>query len=283
MMDLLLFTKSLQDHNVDALIDRGHDLQVDGYDLAVRPGYAVNPDNVRDALPDAARRLRADGLEVGMVTLATRLTSPEDPSSRAILAAMADADVRLVKLGYFRYDPLTQDYWAEVDEARRTLDRWQAMGEEHDVKICCHTHSGSFLGNNCASLMWLLRGRDPRSIGAFADVGHLALEGGPLAMELAMVREYLSIVALKDLLRFRVQGQEEGEMGRAVMLAGDGMVAWSQVFAELVRIGFDGPLSVHAEFESPDRATHMAALRREVAYLRHKRDVALGLGADAKP
>ena len=276
-MDLILFTKSLQDHDIDALIERGHELKVDGYDLAVRPGYAVNPENVHQALPDAARRLRAEGLDVGIVTASTRLTSPEDPTARPILAAMDDADIRLVKLGYFRFDPLSQDYWSEVDEARRALDGWQAMAEGYGVKVCCHTHSGSYLGNNCASLMLLLKGRDPRSIGAFVDTGHLVLEGGPIAMELAMVREYLSIVALKDMLSFRQRREDEGGMGHEVTLAGQGMVAWTEVFAELVRIGYDGPLSAHAEFESPDASTHMAALRREVAYFRHKLSAAQGL------
>ncbi len=68
MKKIILFSKSLKDHDVGALIKRGHEVGIDGYDMAVRPDYAVNPDNVADALPDAAKQLKAEGLEIPMIT-----------------------------------------------------------------------------------------------------------------------------------------------------------------------------------------------------------------------
>jgi len=276
-MELVFFSKSLQDHNIDALIRRGHDLGVDGYDLCVRPGYAVNPENVAEALPSAAQKLTAEGLSIPLVTGNFDLLTPEHPAARPILAAMDKASVRLLKLGYFRFDPRTQDYWSEVDKARKALTGWQGLAREYGVKVCYHTHSGFYLGNNCAALMLLLQGLDPQYIGAYIDPGHLSLEGAPFSMGVSMVRDYLSIVALKDPLREREAHGDEGSMTHEILQAGEGMVAWSEVFAELVRIGYDGPLSVHAEFKSPDRVAHLAAARREVAYFRRKLDAAFGV------
>ena len=42
-MSLVLFTKSLSDHDVPQLIERGRALGVDGYDLCVRAGHPVQP------------------------------------------------------------------------------------------------------------------------------------------------------------------------------------------------------------------------------------------------
>ena len=57
-MKLILFSKMLKDRTIDELADLAVDLGIDGYDLAVRPGYAVNPDNVGQALPAAAATLQ---------------------------------------------------------------------------------------------------------------------------------------------------------------------------------------------------------------------------------
>ena len=54
-MKLLLFCKFFPEKTVDQLIETAHELGIDGYDLAIRPGHAVNPDNVSDALPAAVR------------------------------------------------------------------------------------------------------------------------------------------------------------------------------------------------------------------------------------
>ena len=55
-MSLVLFTKSLSDHDVAQLIERGHALGVDGFDLCVRAGHlaakqreVLLPFPVRDA------------------------------------------------------------------------------------------------------------------------------------------------------------------------------------------------------------------------------------------
>ena len=50
-MKLILFSKMLKDRSIDALADLAASLGIDGYDLAVRPGHPVNPDNVAAALP----------------------------------------------------------------------------------------------------------------------------------------------------------------------------------------------------------------------------------------
>ena len=82
-----------------------------------------------------------------------------------------------------------------------------------------------------------------------------------------MLREYLSIVSLKDVLLVREVHNGHGRAVPKWVVAGEGMVDWSAVFAELKRITYDGPLTVHAEFKVPE-AGLMDALRQEVRQIR---------------
>jgi hypothetical protein len=43
---LIVFSKMLQELGIAELIDFAQELGIEGYDMAVRPGYPVNPDNV---------------------------------------------------------------------------------------------------------------------------------------------------------------------------------------------------------------------------------------------
>jgi len=67
-MDIILFSKFLKDHNEKDLIERAHELDIDGYDLCVRPGYLVNPENIKEKFPQLCNILKKEGLSVQMIT-----------------------------------------------------------------------------------------------------------------------------------------------------------------------------------------------------------------------
>jgi L-ribulose-5-phosphate 3-epimerase len=266
-MQLIAFSKLFKDKSIDELAEMAHEYGLEGYDLCLRSGYPVNPDNAREELPRAAARMREAGLEIPMITAEGDLLEPSHPTAEPILGAMDEADVRLIKLGYFRLDPAEQDYWQEVDRIRAIFEGWEELGRKHQVKICYHTHSNRCMGLNCASMMHLIRGCDPQHIGAYIDTGHMAVEGEEWAFGLAMVRDYLSMVALKDAIAVREEKNGHGTPKRIFPPAGEGIVDWTVVFAELARIGFDGPLSAHCEFQVPaEKFTE--TVKREIEFFR---------------
>jgi sugar phosphate isomerase/epimerase len=160
---------------------------------------------------------------------------------------MDEADIRMLKLGYFRFDPGTQHYWREVDRIRGILAGWGELAEKHRVKIVYHTHSGGFMGGNAAALAHLLRGFDPRYIGAYLDPAHMVIEGETFAAGLSMLKEYVCAVGLKDVLVERREAGGHGDLQAVFKPAGQGMVNWSAVFAELKRMRFAGVLSIHGQ------------------------------------
>ena len=134
-MRLIVFSKMLREKSVDQLIEIALDQGFDGYDLAVRPGYPVNPDNATEALPEAAERMSRSGLAIPMVTAPGDLVDPHHPVARPMLRAMDRADVRLIKLGYFRFDPEKQEYWAEVARIRRLFQGWESLAREKPPRL----------------------------------------------------------------------------------------------------------------------------------------------------
>ena len=134
-MKLVVFSKMFKDKTPQELIEIAQANGFDGYDLCVRPEYPVNPDNATDKLPEVAKLFADQGLTIPMITGNFDLLTPDHPTAEPILAAMDKADVRLVKLGYFRFDPGKQDYWEEVDRVRSAFDGWQKLGKQYNVKI----------------------------------------------------------------------------------------------------------------------------------------------------
>ena len=85
----------------------------------------------------------------------------------------------------------------------------------------------------------------------------------------AMMKDYLSIIALKDVLLMREETNVHGRKACRMVPAGEGMVDWTAVFTDLKRIRFAGPLSVHCEFEVPPEH-FMQSVKREVEFFRAK-------------
>jgi len=266
-MKLILFSKMWKDAAIDTMIRMAHDWDLDGFDLCVRPGYPINPDNAAKALPEAVARFKQEGLCVPMVTGNFDLLEPEHPTAEPILAAMDKADIRLLKLGYFKFDPETVDYPAEMRRVRGILKRWETLGRRYGVKICNHTHSERCLGLNGAAMAALLDGLDPAIMGAYMDPGHLVYEGEAFDTALAMVRQHLSIVAVKDVLLERVEKNGHGSIKPNWVPSGQGMVDWTQFFDVLRQHAYDGPVSVHCEFEV-EAGRRDEAGRAEVAFFR---------------
>ncbi len=271
-MKLIVFSKMLQEKSVAELIELAQRHGYDGYDLAVRPGHPVNPDNAATALPQAQAQMEQAGLQIGMVTGNFDLLTADHPLAEPLLTAMDSANVRLLKLGYFRFEPQTMDYWEQVENVRRAFAAWEKLASIYNVKICYHTHSHYCMGLNAAALMHLLRDFDPAYLGAYLDPGHFAVDGEPFDFGLAMAREHLSILSVKDVLVERVEKNGHGAAKALWVAAGEGIVDWTAVFGELRRIEYDGFLSIHCEYDIEHEDDWFDTFVREVAFFRKMRE-----------
>lgn len=265
-MQFVMFTKLLKDLSVEQLADTIHDLGFDGFDLAVRPGYAISPENVSTALPAAAKEWEARGLTVGLVTTNFDFIDPTKPEVEPLLAACAAIGCRRIKLGYWVYQG--EPYWEQVDSIRKALAGFEKLCRKHDVCVSVHTHSDEYYGSNCAGAMHLVKEFDPRYIGVYIDPGHLAIDGEWLPMAFSMVRSHLSLVAVKSPGWFRTEKDGEVKWEHHTVPLREGIVDWRQVLELLGSINYNGPISLHSEYEDLSREDLLRVTREDLAYLK---------------
>jgi sugar phosphate isomerase/epimerase len=260
-MKYVYFTKMLKELDLKGLIAFCKNVGLDGLDLAVRPGYPVNPENMAKMLPEAAKALASEALTIGIVTTETNLNDPASKVAKGLFEACGAAGVPAIKIGYFGYKG---DFNANLKDARTKLAGFAKLAEQTKVRACVHTHSGNYIPNNCATLRILLQDFDPHHIGAFVDTGHTAVNGGPIRMELGMVRPHLSLIAIKDMI------WDKGAKGWAhrVTTAGDGIVNWKEVALAVKENKFNGTICLHGEYETKDQAERLQKAKDELAFLK---------------
>ena len=247
-MYIVLNSKFFHSLSIPELAVKARELGFDGIDVSVRPGHPVNPTNVETALPKAVAVWKAQGLLCPLATAPVTLVTPDAPEVEPLYAGCAAAGVPRVKIGFFPFTP-GADYWALVGAARKALAGFARVGERHGVQTVYQIHSGPVLGSNCAGLMHLLRGLDSRWVGAYPDLGHLMLDGEDYPMGLAMLRDYLSIVAVKDAYHAPQPAGSAPPFAPRFVPLGRGAVPWRRALGALKALGFDGAFSVHTEYD----------------------------------
>ncbi len=247
-MTLVMFSKMLQEFSIAEAARRIHTLGFEGVDLTVRPGGHVEPARVGVALPEAVKAIRDAGLTVPMIT--TAITAAGEPDAEATVAAAVHEGIRLVKLGY--WNAPRGKVGESIEKARRALDDLERLAEKYHVTFGVHNHSGPGMVNCQPAVIWmLLKDRDPKYVASYFDPGHAAVEGGDggwrQAIELLGPR--IRILAVKDFGWKTVPGKPKVVWKTQQVPLRDGVVPWTEVAAELAALRFEGPVSLHSEYQ----------------------------------
>jgi sugar phosphate isomerase/epimerase len=253
------------------------ELGVAGPDLTVRPGGLVPPERVADELPKAVAAFREQGLSVPMIS--TGLTSAGDPAARPTLDAMAQLGISHYKLGYYAYDDL-RDWQARLAAVRRDVEGLARLGRRLGLTAGFHNHAGEYVGGAVWDSWEVLEPLEPQSVGFYFDPAQATIEGGKHAWKLNFQRivPRLVMVAIKDFVWEKVGGHWQTRW----CPLGEGLVNWTDFCARLAAVPFDGPVSLHIEYD-PGGSTRMArfenslaAAARDLKFLRERLDAAFG-------
>lgn len=247
-MEIILNSKFFDSFSVEELGCKVIELGYGGVDVNVREGHPVNPGNAIGELKEAVKRWREMGLTCPLATAPVDMVDPESSDAAVLYEACAAAGVPRLKLGFWRYSA-GDDYWDAVARARGALEGFALLSQETGVQTCYQVHSGPNLGSNCAGLMHLIRGFDARLVGAYPDVGHMALDGEDWDMGFSMVASHLSIIGAKDAHHAPRRAGELPRYTPKFVKLGDGSIDWDRCVGALRRVGFDGPFSVHTEYD----------------------------------
>jgi len=266
---ICLFSKHLPKVHYSELGGVLKDLGFAGCDLTVRPGGHVEPSLAAADLYRAVEAIRAEGVEVPMIT--TALVTANDPAAVPVIAIAGRMKVPYFKLGYWPYraaDEIEQ----RVDEVRRDVGGLVSLGRTYGMTAGFHNHSGSYVGEAVWDTRAIIKDQDPNWIGYYFDPCHATAEGGEsgwnIAMRMALPR--IKMVALKDFYWAKANGKWSMQM----CPIGEGMVKWPQVFALLASARFSGPISLHLEYQAADE---MAAIARDLAFVKKQVAAAYGM------
>lgn len=260
-MRYIYFTKMLEGLDLSGIAGFLQQAGLHGADLAVRPKYPVDPNNVEKMLPEAAKIFKDQGLTIPLVSATTDLINADDPVAQRLFNACAASGVEAIKIGYYRFQG---DYPKAFDAARKGLAGFAKLAEKTKVKACYHTHSGTFMGSNCEGQLPLLADLDPHFVGSYVDTGHQAVGGAPIRMALPMVSNWFALLAIKDMM------WEKTPKGWKyhVVPAGEGIVNWPDVRLAIAERKYDGIVSLHGEYHLADLTQRLDAAKAELEFLK---------------
>lgn len=228
-------------------------LGFDAVELPVRPGYPVEPENVTQELPKAARCLAEHGV---------RIASVAGPTDEATISACSESGVQIIRTmvsvgegGYMSTEARTkQDYEAMVP-----------LLDKYGVTLGVQNHCDAFVCN-AMGLRHLLEGFDRKHVAAVWDAAHNALNGEDPELAIDIVWPWLCMVNLKNAFWTRKNGPEaENVEWTHYWTSGrQGLASWPRVAAELQKRGFNGVVCLTAEYS--DDASVDRLVKEDIAF-----------------
>jgi len=271
---LCLFSKPVPQMNWRELAQAAKAAGFGGIDLTVRKGGHVNPERVKEDLPKAVEAVRAEGLEVPMIT--TELRAADDPAALPILSTAGRLSIPFLKPGYYHYKFV--DVRKELEEAGNQFRGLVAVAEKYGVQVGYHNHAG-YIGAPVWDMARVMDTLDSKWAGYYFDLQHATGEGGIAGWKidalLAMPR--IKMLAVKDMYWKKTA---EGWFDTDCPL-GQGMCRYKEFLKMVALGGFHGPISLHLEYETPGISTRegialsrakaddvMTAAKRDLDYLK---------------
>jgi sugar phosphate isomerase/epimerase len=214
-----------------------HRLGFDGVELPVRPGYQVEPNNVRKGLPDAAKILGDCGVKIASVA---------GPADEATIATCAECGIPVIRV-MAGIGP--EGYMTSEARLQREYDALVPVLDRYGVTLGVQNHCDQFV-SNAMGLRHLIEKYDRRHIAAVWDAAHNGLNGEEPELAIDIVWSLLCMVNLKNAYWQRANGPEaEVAQWRPYWTLGrHGLASWPRVVAELKRRGYKGVVCLPAEY-----------------------------------
>ncbi len=239
-----IFSKHLQFLQGEALARGAAEIGYDAIDITVRKGGHVEPEKVRQDLPALVRSIRAQGLEVPMIT--TDIVDAETPFAEDMVATAAGLGIQHYRFGGFKYT--AEPYPRQLAAFRPRLAKLATLNAKYRACAMYHTHSGAGLvGASIWDLHIIMQDIDPAQVGVNFDVAHATIEGGVGGWinSFKITGDYLRGIAVKD---FQWAKDARGSWQPQWRPLGEGMVHLAQFLQMVKASAFHGPLQQHFEY-----------------------------------
>jgi len=272
MLKVAIFSKHLQFLRGEDLAKGAKEIGFDGVDISVRKGGHVEPDVVTQDLPKLVEMIRANGLQVPMIT--TDIVDDKSPYAEAVLRTASELGIRHYRWGGLKYNN-QQPIPEQLNAMKPRVAGLAALNKRYGVCAMYHTHSGiGVVGAPIWDLHILLSDFDPNAVAVNYDVGHATVEGGLGGWidSFRVTGPYLKGIAVKD---FLWEKNEKGRWEPAWQPLGKGMVHFHQFFGMVRDAHFAGPLQLHFEYPlgGANSGKTTITIPREEVFAAMKRDL----------
>ncbi len=233
------FTKPLQHLSYSEMAKAIAAMGFDGIEGPVRPGGHVVPERVEEDLPKMVEALKAEGLDLTLMTSAISEVSDEQFTEK-VLRTAAGLGVKRFRMGYYKYD-LAKPIAPQLDEFRPRLKDLVALTNELGIKPVYQNHSGkNYFGGPIWDMAELFDEFDPKEIGVAFDIGHATVEGAKAwPLNFARIQPYVDTIYVK----------EPAWKDNTLSWGGVGEGAVDKAFFSLLKKSdFSGPISLHVEY-----------------------------------
>ena len=248
-MELMVFSKHLTGLPLSEVGRRLAEMDIHAIDLTVRPGGHVDPERVEQDLPRAAEDLAQSGVRIGMITTAI---TEANALARRILAMAVQVGIRHYKLGYYNYKGFGTLKTQRAEVAAK-LKELAALNAESGIHGGFHNHSADFFGASLWDIAYVLEGTPRAALGLYFDPAHAHIEGGSdgWLMGMDLLQDRLSMLAVKDYYWAKAGRGYGGGRQHAAQWCPleEGNTPWPEVLRCLLRINFEGPISLHSEYQ----------------------------------
>jgi sugar phosphate isomerase/epimerase len=242
---LCLFSKPVPQLSWSELAQSAKQAGFGGIDLTVRPEGHVLPERVAIDLPKAVAAIRAQGMEVPMIS--TALVSAADPTAEPILETASKLKIPYVKPGYYYYK--FDNVVEERNQAGSKFRDLVALAEKYQIQFGYHNHT-NYIGAALWDMAPVMEPLNPKWSGYYFDLGHASVDLGENGWKVAtnLVVPRLKMVGAKD-FTWKSRGPHKWHAEPCPM--GQGITPWREFFEILAQSNFRGPISLQQEFTIP--------------------------------
>ena len=218
-------------------------LGFNGVELAIRPGYQVEPQDVTKGLPAAVKILADSGLVIGSVAA---------PTDETTIAACGEAGVPIIRI-CVEID-MAIGYMASIDKVRRKFDALIPALDRYDVAIGVQNHCDFCVGS-AIGVQHLIEQYDPKHICAVLDMAHCAVDGEPVEMAVDILWPRINrLINFKSAFHRRANGPEqEAVYDVHWTTAQHAGYSWRKLVNCLQERNYTGTICLPAEYSSPDK------------------------------
>lgn len=236
---LSVFTKPWPSVAISQLGDTVSEMGFEGVELPARSGFQVEPESIEESLPKAVETLKRSGVSVLSVA-----GSLDEQTARACVNAGVPILRTMLRI------ESGKSYIQNIDTFRRKCEKLARILEGSGTTIGLQNHCDQFV----TSSVGLLHAIDPlpeEAVSAVLDLGHTGLDGEREEMAIDIVWPRLSMVNLKNAIRYREGTDSYGATvwNRTWVSGKEGYTSWAKVIEELSKRGFRKPICLTAEYK----------------------------------